>query len=53
MKTFIVGNIEFNIEIVVNSPIGQLIVMHSAKCLETGIIYNKKQANKYYRLYSA
>ena len=53
MKTLVLGNIEFNIELVVGSPIGQLIIMHSAKCLETGTIYNKKQANEYYRLYSA
>ena len=53
MKTLVIGNIEFNIEVVVGSPIGQLTIMHSAKCLETGTIYNKKRANKYYRLYSA
>ena len=53
MKTLVIGNIEFNIEVIVGSPVGQLIIMHSAKCLETGIVYNKKQANEYYRLYSA
>ena len=53
MKSLVIGNIEFNIEMSVGSPVGQLIIMHSAKCLETGAIYNKKQANKYYRLYSA
>ena len=53
METLVIGNIEFNIELVVGSPVGQLIVMHSAKCLETGTIYDKKQANEYYRLYSA
>ena len=52
MKTLIIGNIEFNIEMIVGSPVGQLIIMHSAKCLETGTVYNKKQANEYYRLYS-
>ena len=52
MKNLVIGNIEFNVEIVVGSPIGQLIIMHSAKCLQTGTIYNKEQANKYYRLYS-
>ena len=52
MNTLVIGNIEFNIELVVGSPIGQLTIMHSAKCLETGVVYNKKQANKYYRLYS-
>ena len=53
MKTLVIGNIEFNIELVVGSPIGQLIIMHSAECLETGTVYNKKQANEYYILYSA
>ena len=53
MKTLVIGNIEFNIEMIVGSPIGQLIIMHSAKCLETGTGYNKKKANEYYRLYSA
>ena len=53
MKTLVIGNIEFNIELIVGSPVGQLTIMHSAKCLETGTVYNKKQANKYYRLYSA
>ena len=52
MKTLVIGNIEFNIKMIVGSPIGQLIIMHSAKCLETGTVYNKKQANEYYRLYS-
>ena len=53
MKTLVIGNIEFNIEMIVGSPVGQLIIMHSAKCLETGTVYNKKKANEYYRLYSA
>ena len=53
MKKLVIGNIEFNIELIVGSPVGQLIIMHSAKCLETGTVYNKKQANEYYRLYSA
>ena len=53
MKTLVIGNIEFNIEVILGSPAGQLIIMHSAKCLETGVTYNKKQANEYYRLYSA
>ena len=53
MKILVIGNVEFNIDFVVDSPIGQLIIMHSAKCLETGIVYNKKKANEYYRLYSA
>ena len=53
MKNLVIGNIEFNIELVVGSPVGQLIVMRSAKCLQTGEVYNKKQANEYYRLYSA
>ena len=53
MKNLVIGNVEFNIDFVVDSPIGQLIIMHSAKCLETGTVYNKKQANEYYRLYSA
>ena len=53
MKTLVIGNIEFNIGMIVGSPIGQLTIMHSAKCLETGTVYNKKQANEYYRLYSA
>ena len=52
MKNLVIGNIEFNIEMIVGSPVGQLIIMHSAKCLETGTVYNKKQANEYYRLYS-
>ena len=53
MKTLVIGNIEFNIELVLGSPVGQLVIMHSAKCLQTGAVYNKKQANEYYRLYSA
>ena len=53
MKILVIGNIEFNIEMIVGSPVGQLIIMHSAKCLETGTVYNKKKANEYYRLYSA
>ena len=53
MKKLVIGNIEFNIEMIVGSPVGQLIIIHSAKCLETGTIYNKKRANEYYRLYSA
>ena len=53
MKTLTIGNIEFNIELIVGSPVGQLIIMHSAKCLESGTIYNKDKANKYYKLYSA
>ena len=53
MLNLVIGNIEFNIELVVGSPVGQLIIMQSAKCLETGTIYNKKKANEYYRLYSA
>ena len=52
MKTLVIGNIEFNIEMIVGSPVGQLIIMHSAKCLQTGTVYGKEQANKYYRLYS-
>ena len=53
MKTLAIGNIEFNIEMIVGSPVGQLIIMHSAKCLETGTVYNKKKANEYYWLYSS
>ena len=53
MKTLVIGNIEFNIELIVGSPTGQLIIMHSAKCIQTGRVYNKKKANEYYRLYSA
>ena len=53
MKNLVIGNIEFDIEMIVDSPVGQLIIMHSAKCLETGTVYNRKQANEYYRLYSA
>ena len=53
MKTLVIGNIEFNIEMIVGSPVGQLIIMHSAKCLETGAVYSKKKANEYYRLYSS
>ena len=53
MKNLVIGNIEFNIELVVGSPVGQLIVMRSAKCLQTGRVYNKDKANEYYRLYSA
>ena len=53
MKTLTIGNIEFNIELIVGSPVGQLIIMHSAKCIQTGRVYNKDKANKYYRLYSA
>ena len=53
MLNLVIGNIEFNIEMIVGSPVGQLIIMRSAKCLETGTIYNKKKANEYYRLYSA
>ena len=53
MKNLVIGNIEFNIEMIVGSPVGQLTIMQSAKCLETGTIYNKKKANEYYRLYSA
>mgnify|MGYP000544197685 FL=1 len=53
MLNLVIGNIEFNIELVVGSPVGQLNIMQSAKCLETGTIYNKKKANEYYRLYSA
>ena len=53
MKTLTIGNIEFNIELIVCSPVGQLIIMRSAKCLETDTVYNKKKANEYYRLYSA
>ena len=53
MLNLVIGNIEFNIEMIVGSPVGQLTIMHSAKCLETGTIYNKKKANEYYRLYSA
>ena len=53
MKNLVIGNIEFDIEMIVGSPVGQLIIMHSAKCLETGRVYNKKKANDYYRLYSA
>ena len=52
MKNLVIGNIEFTIELVVGYPVGQLIVMRSAKCLQTGVVYNKKQANEYYRLYS-
>lgn len=52
MKTLVIGNIEFNIEMIVGSPVGQLTIMQSAKCLETGAVYNKKKANEYYRLYS-
>ena len=52
MKKLILGNIQFNIELVVNSPVGELIIMHSAVCLQTGKFYDKKQANEYYRLYS-
>lgn len=43
MKNLVIGNIEFNIEMIVGSPVVQLIIMHSAKCLETGTIYNKKK----------
>lgn len=43
MKTLAIGNIEFNIEMIVGSPVGQLIIMHSAKCLETGVVYGKKK----------
>lgn len=53
MKKLILGNIEFNVELVLGSPVGQLLIMGSAMCLETGQVYNKEQANKYYRLYSA
>ena len=53
MLNLVIGNIEFNIALVVGSPVGQLTIMQSAKCLETGTIYNKKKANEYYRLYSA
>ena len=52
MKKLILGNIQFNIELVVNSPAGELIIMQSALCLQTGKVYNKKEANKYFRLYS-
>ena len=52
MKTLVIGNIEFNIEMILGSPIGQFIIMHSAKCLQTGVVYNKKKANEYYRLYA-
>ncbi len=52
MKNLVIGNIEFNIEMIIGSPIGQLIIMHSAKCLETDTAYSKKKANEYYRLYS-
>ena len=53
MKNLVIGNIEFNIEMIVGSPVGQLIIMHSAKCIQTGRTYNKDKANEYYRLYSA
>ena len=53
MKTLVIGNIEFNIEMFLGSPVGQLIIMHSAKCLQTGVVYNKEKSNEYYRLYSA
>lgn len=53
MKTLVIGNIEFNIELVVGSSVGELIIMKSAICLQTGAVYNKKKANEYYRLYSA
>ena len=53
MKILVIGNIEFNIEMIVGSPIGQSTIMHSAKCLETGTVYSKKKANEYYRLYSS
>ena len=53
MKTLVIGNIEFNVELIVGSPVGQLIIMHSAKCIQTGRVYNKDKANEYYRLYSA
>ena len=53
MKNLVIGNIEFNIEMIVSSPVGQLTIMHSAKCLETDTVYSKKKANEYYRLYSA
>lgn len=53
MKKLILGNIEFNVELVLGSPVGQLLIMGSAMCLETGKVYNKEQANKYYRMYSA
>ena len=52
MKNLVIGNIEFTIEMIVGSPAGQLIIMRSAKSLETGTVYNKKKANEYYRLYS-
>ena len=52
MKNLVIGNIEFDIEMIVGSPVGQLIIMRSAICLETGTLYDKEQANKYYRLYS-
>ncbi len=53
VQKLVIGNIEFNIEMIVGSPVGQLIIIHSAKCLETGTVYTKKKANEYYRLYSA
>ena len=52
MKTLVIGNIEFNIEMIVGSPVGQLTIMHSAKCLETGTVYNKKKANEYFMVSS-
>ena len=48
----ILGNIQFDIEIVLNTPSGQIYLMKSAKCLETNTVYSKEQANRFYMLYS-
>lgn len=52
MKSIVIGNIEFEVELSVKSSIGVLHVMKSAKCLETGVVYTKEKANHYYRIYS-
>ncbi len=52
MKTLVIGNMKFEVEFSVNSPVGVISIMKSAECLETGVSYEKEKANHYYRLYS-
>ena len=52
MNAITLGNMKFEVEVSVNSPAGVIRVMKSAECLQTGIVYSKEKANKYYRMYS-
>lgn len=52
MTTLTLGNIKFEVEVSVKSPVGMIHIMKSAECLETGVVYSKEKANEYYRMYS-